>query len=222
MSIMASTPESAMVPIANNEIQGSMRRKRMWPSLEVASRLYDWANIWLIIGLVLGAVSTVLIVWMGAVKEGYLKRDLADADLARLKLEEKLAPRRLDANARSGLQSSLQHVARRRVRVESYSLDLEAAMLAGQIRDALSQILVVEDWIGAEPPARNFAKGINITGDDKKLVEALVIALRNVGLLDIGTVELPIDPGGAILEEATPEKNEADAVVLVGVKPIAP
>ena len=182
----------------------------------------DFANGVFIASLIVGVLATFVIVRTSSSKEEYLKRDLADANLARLKLEEKLAPRRLDANARSGLQSSLQRVARRRVRVESYSLDLEAAMLAGQIKNALGAILVVEDWIGAEPPARNFAKGINITGDDKELVEALVTAFRNVGLLDIGTVKLPPEPGGAILEEATPSKKEADAVVLVGVKPIAP
>jgi hypothetical protein len=205
-----------------------MRRNKVWllsfldSTKERAIWWNDIANIAFIVSLIVGVIATCVIFRTSASKEEYLKRDLADANLARLKLEEKLAPRRLDANARSGLQSSLQRVARRRVRVESYSLDLEAAMLAGQIKNALGAILVVEDWIGAEPPARIFAKGINITGDDKELVEALVTAFRNVGLLDIGTVKLPPEPGGAILEEETPEKKKADAVVLVGVKPIAP
>ena len=147
---------------------------------------------------------------------------IADANLARLKLEEKITPRRLDAKAQSSLQSSLKNVAGRRVRVESYRLDIEAQLLAEQIKDALTSVMLVEDWIGSEEPAKHFAKGINITGGDKELVAALVKAFRNTTSLDVDTVNLPPDPGGAILTEDSPSKKKADAVVLVGVKPIAP
>lgn len=41
----------------------------MWPSLETASHIFDWAGFVLIGALTLGVVSTVLIVWMGIVKE---------------------------------------------------------------------------------------------------------------------------------------------------------
>jgi len=51
----------------------------MWPSLETASRLYNLANIGLIIGLVISVISTILVVWMGTIKEGYLNRALADS-----------------------------------------------------------------------------------------------------------------------------------------------
>ncbi len=49
----------------------------MWPSLKTAVWLYDLSNIGLIIGLTIGVVSTVLVVWMGNVKEENLNRDLA-------------------------------------------------------------------------------------------------------------------------------------------------
>ncbi len=49
----------------------------MWPSFETAVRLYDVANIFLIVTLVVGVISTAIVVWMGNVKEGYLRRDLA-------------------------------------------------------------------------------------------------------------------------------------------------
>jgi hypothetical protein len=49
---------------------------KMWPSEEFASRLYDWANVGLIGSLAVGVVSTALLVWMGNVKESYLKTDL--------------------------------------------------------------------------------------------------------------------------------------------------
>lgn len=52
----------------------------MWPSQEAASRVYDLANLGLIVGLVIGVVATILIVWMGNIKEGYLRRGFADAN----------------------------------------------------------------------------------------------------------------------------------------------
>ena len=50
----------------------------MWPSEEVASKIYSLANWGIIAGLVLGIVSTVMLVWMGNVKEWYLKKELSD------------------------------------------------------------------------------------------------------------------------------------------------
>ena len=43
----------------------------MWPSLEVASRVSDVANIALVCSLVVGVVATVLIVWAANVKESH-------------------------------------------------------------------------------------------------------------------------------------------------------
>ena len=51
----------------------------MWPSFETASRLYDLANTAFIASLVVGVAATVLLVWMGNVKEGHLRRDVATA-----------------------------------------------------------------------------------------------------------------------------------------------
>jgi hypothetical protein len=49
----------------------------MWPPEDWASRLYNWANLGLIVSLIAGVISTVLLVWMGNVKETYLKIQLA-------------------------------------------------------------------------------------------------------------------------------------------------
>jgi hypothetical protein len=49
----------------------------MWPSESWASTLYNAANIGLIAGLVVGAISTIMLVWMGNVKETYLRTSLA-------------------------------------------------------------------------------------------------------------------------------------------------
>jgi hypothetical protein len=100
-------------PIANSGNQGGIR---MWPSEDWASKLYDLANLGLIIGLIIGVISTVVVVWMGNVKEEYLKRELAvtgqhaanansiaataneraaELEKENLKLQQKLANRRI-------------------------------------------------------------------------------------------------------------------------------
>ena len=76
----------------------------MWPSLKTAIWLYDASNIGLIIGLVIGVVSTVLVVWMGNVKEEYLNRELAfsrerTATLEKQSYELKVAVSDADARA---------------------------------------------------------------------------------------------------------------------------
>jgi hypothetical protein len=52
----------------------------MWPSLSVANQIADWANIFFIGSLVVGVVSTILIVWMANVKEGYWERARQDSE----------------------------------------------------------------------------------------------------------------------------------------------
>lgn len=61
----------------------------MWPPLNVASRTSDVANIFLIASLIVGVISTFVIVRMGTVKEAYW-----DAD--RLSSQEKVASLELE------------------------------------------------------------------------------------------------------------------------------
>jgi hypothetical protein len=51
-------------------------------SLAVASRLYDLANIALVLSLIVGVISTALLVRMGNIKERHLQRELAGAGAA--------------------------------------------------------------------------------------------------------------------------------------------
>lgn len=67
----------------------------MWPSMETATRLHDIANTILIVSLVFGVVSTAIVVWMGNVKEEYLKRDLAETNERTAKAEQKTAEAQL-------------------------------------------------------------------------------------------------------------------------------
>jgi hypothetical protein len=52
----------------------------MWPSFETAVWLYDAANIFLIGALAIGVIATVLVVWMGNVKEEHLRREIAETN----------------------------------------------------------------------------------------------------------------------------------------------
>ena len=51
----------------------------MWPSLPAANHIADVANIFFIGSLVIGVVSTVLIVWMSGVKEAYWEKDRTES-----------------------------------------------------------------------------------------------------------------------------------------------
>lgn len=73
-------PARDTMPITDKQSQGRIVRKRMWPSFETAVRLYDVANVSLIGALAIGVIATVIVVWMGNVKEEYLRRDLSDTN----------------------------------------------------------------------------------------------------------------------------------------------
>jgi len=85
----------------------------MWPSPETAARLYNLANLGLIIGLVVAVVSTILVVWMGNVKEGHLARALADsrertASLEKQSSESMTAIAKANADAAQSLATAKQ------------------------------------------------------------------------------------------------------------------
>lgn len=86
-------PESKTIPIAESGSQGGIS---MWPSEEWASKLSDWANIGLIASLIAGVISTVLLVWMGNVKETYLKRELGATSARAAEADAKAEGFRLD------------------------------------------------------------------------------------------------------------------------------
>jgi hypothetical protein len=68
---------------------GNQVGNSLWPSLEAASRIFDLSSFALIGGLVVGAIATVLIVWMGIVKEQHwdVLREHSNEKVASLELE---------------------------------------------------------------------------------------------------------------------------------------
>jgi hypothetical protein len=145
----------------------------MWPSEETASRLYDLANWGLIAGLVLGVISTGLLVWMGSAKEVYLRSRLADtvlgvataqADaaranllaeqekLARVKIEERLGGWKLDKNAQSRITDKLK-------KFPETPFDLKVDPDEARAMDAIDQALLAAKWVRKDheswgPPKR--------------------------------------------------------------------
>ena len=121
-------PQKPINNIALMAKQLKAARKRMWPSVETACFLYNWANFALIVALVLGAISTVVVVWMGNVKEEYsnlvieqtreqvakAEQSAAEANkvaeqerLARIKIEQQLAPRSLSQAQIEGISAAI-------------------------------------------------------------------------------------------------------------------
>jgi hypothetical protein len=143
----------------------------MWPSLPVANHIADIANIFFIASLVVGVAATVVIVWMSGVKEAHwekdrteaaeriegLQKDTAEANaraleagqkaelerLERVKLEIKIAPRRLSGIERDAFIKSLVGVPKpATIAVVSRLLDSEGNDLA----DDLSVSLDAAGW----------------------------------------------------------------------------
>jgi len=149
--------------------------RSMWPPEESAARIYDAANWGLVAGLVVGVISTVLVVWMGNVKEAYLRSHVAETNeraahaedraaanereaarlgklaederLARVELESKVAWRRLGAKEQSQIASHLKQFSGEPALIAHSPNDIEAATFATEIATALQ----MAGWKVPEP-----------------------------------------------------------------------
>jgi hypothetical protein len=70
---------------------------------------------------------------------------------ANLKLEEQIAPRRLDDAQRGALIFAMAPFAGKKVRLASYALDLEGAVLTKQIFEALQLAKGPRNWVANTP-----------------------------------------------------------------------
>ena len=93
----------------------------MGPSLQTVTLMYDWANVALILSLVVGVIATAVIVWAGGRKEEYLDLELAQSkertaqlELARAQIEVKIAPRRLTQEQQNALTKKLSPLEKQR------------------------------------------------------------------------------------------------------------
>lgn len=204
----------------------------MWPSLETAVWVYDWANIALIVSLVVGVVATALIVWMGNVKGEYLDREVATANeraaeanriaeaerLERIKLEAQVSPRRLTSEQQKRVASALRRFSGKAVSVTSYALDLEAALLGEQIIAALNMAGIrPDDRRLSNMTLGGFALAIHVSGDDLELSGAIRKALTEMGL-DVSPDNKKVPLGSGISRGGGNPDVVAD--IFIGSKPI--
>ncbi len=90
-----------MIEIALMADMAKQAGNEIWPSLDLASQWFDRASIGLSISLAIGLACTVVIVWLGIVKEHHW-------DLLRERANEKIATVELDA-AKSNAEAAKAH-----------------------------------------------------------------------------------------------------------------
>jgi hypothetical protein len=241
---MQAMPERSVIPMAESGNQDGII---MWPSEAVAARAYDIANIALIAALVVGAIATVLVVWMGNVKEEYLKRDLAkvnneaaqanvraaNADerasqadskteaekIERLKLEALIAPRSLTIEQKQALANALKPFSGQSIIISSMPNDGEPLWLSSQIMDAATTAgLHPIDARGVYAAVSGFAFGISLSnGPNVALSKALKDFFHSIR-------QEPIIGGnvvdGLLSLPNLPVAKSAAVAIFVGTKPV--
>ena len=140
--------------------------------------------------------------------------------LARLKLEEKLAPRRLKERQQQIIGRVLVAFAGKTVRLESYGLDAESAIVGLQIKSALAlaNINVDDSGLMTRQSGGSIALAVHVTGRDNSLVGALIAAISGEG---IQCTPEEAFPTGGVSFGGRPPSTPPDATVFVGIKPIA-
>jgi hypothetical protein len=192
--------------------------KCMWPSLKTAIWLYDFANIGLIIGLVIGVISTVLVIWMGNVKEEHLNRALANSRERTATLEKQSTELKVavsDADARAAEANEKAEKERlERIRLEE---DLawrrltkkEQQIIASKLANFSGQIVSL--WYGAgDKEAETFAWELASSLDSAKwkvFSPASSITMASSGKL-FGSVS-PQETG--IMVTSTGDKSSIEA-----------
>jgi hypothetical protein len=107
----------------------------MWPSEEWASKLFDLANLALILSLVVGVISTALLVRMGNVKEAYGKIRQGNFDLELSKQKERTAGAEVEAAEAKkiagefeiAISTANQRAAEANAKAEGFRLDIAKA-----------------------------------------------------------------------------------------------
>ena len=168
--------------------------KHMGIPLELVTRIQDWANVALVFSLVIGVVSTALVVWSGGLKEEYLNRELAQSkertaqlELARVQLEAKIAPRRLSQEQQNDLAKALASLPKMRGTLIPSPSTPESEMFAR----ALASPLISSGWDinilpGTPTATLLFPTGVVVghiaTAPVPKSVEVLVSFLNEAGI----------------------------------------
>lgn len=136
---------------------------------------------------------------------------------ANLALEVKIAPRRLDAAQQQRLGAVFSRYPGRMVRVGSYSLDAEAALLGQQILNSLQGArLPFEDARMSEASLGSLLVGISVTGTDRLLVTELISVFLEFKWRPTPQPLLP-SAGMSVGRPA----EQVSATIFIGVKPFS-
>jgi hypothetical protein len=204
---------------------------KMWPSEADAARAYDIANIVLVVVLTIGAGATAVLVWMGNVKESYLKVFLAQSSertaeleqtaeherLERIKIEERIAPRRIDSEQQLALMSTLSAFSGHNA-LMFFSTDIEPTTFAR----ALANVLKAAGWTVEEVPGILFGapvQGVVVqvhagaTAIAMAAANALVDALKRQRFTVSGPISVAPNTGDPMNISQT-----AELAIVVGSK----
>jgi hypothetical protein len=190
-------------PMANSGNQGGIR---MWPSFDIASSIYNWANVGLICALVAGVISTVLIVWMGNVKEEYLRHDIAttreraatlekEAEEARAEQERikvQLAWRRITSDQYASVVASLLGSKPMSIIVGHAANDPEAAVYSEDIAKMLEAAGLTVNRTGFISPQAEFGLILMGSKDDPD-------AIRILSAFEAAGISILLRPGAPFL-----------------------
>ena len=156
---------------------------------------------------------TILIV--GLAGEWYASTIIHGRDADRI---TSLSPRRLTTEQVGAIEGPLYGYSDKIVRVQSYALDAESAVLGRQIEVGLSPAVHVDDNLMSLSALGALSFGVHVTGRNGALVAAIISYLEKVGLRPSRIP--PVSGTGMSTPSPIPD-DAIDATVFVGVKPIA-
>jgi hypothetical protein len=206
---------------------------------------WPWMAIWtwvVVVGIV-GELFCDADIWVSSdVQQILSDREISDRKLeierlkkiavqertARLKLEAQISPRWITDENVDKIVVALKPFSGKTVRLESYILDVESALLGRRIEPVFRVAgLKVDPALMTREGAGGIALGVHVTGMNADLVNAIVASLNAAGILASPQEPFPhggvIRSFGGIINSFGPiEIAPSDAIVFVGVKPINP
>lgn len=150
-----------------------------------------------------------------------LDRSTEELRAANLALEAQIAPRRLDADQMNAIALALKPFAGKRVRLESYVLDVESAVLGKLIQTCLAGAGLIIDVSGMMSVMAygRASLGLHISGEGQ-LVTALASAFSDKGGLIVKPNSKPSHGMASIVAHPTEKVPPSDATIFIGTKPV--
>lgn len=172
------TPTTPAIKTTNAAAKGIIGfLAKLTPSAILASSIYDWANVGLIVSLVIGVVSTVLIVWMGNIKETDLRTRLSEAE-SRSTLAQGAAGSAGEAAAKANERAA--ELERQAEVLKTANLQLEAQIAPRRISlgDCMKIAKALSGFAGRTVEIRSYALDVEAA----VLGQQLLFCLQKAGI----------------------------------------